>query len=86
MTMLRTWLVAVLAVFARPIHVGVAGEGGTLEQHLVAIGALDAALAAFAREAWERARATCERCARRTDLDLRGERRCRCPRAAWQGT
>lgn len=55
-------------------------QGGTLEEHLVALGALAPALAAFAREAWERARATCERCARRTDLELRGERACRCPR------
>ncbi len=56
---------------------GLASHGGSLEARLIAIGALDPDLAAFVRAAWERDRATCDRCGRRTDAG-HAERGCRC--------
>lgn len=56
--------------------------GGSLEERLISMGALDPDVATFVRAAWERDRATCGRCGRRTDVraDHPAERGCGCPR------
>lgn len=68
-----------------------AADGGSLEERLLAIGALCPDVARFVRAAWERDLATCARCGRRTDVDAgasparvgeRRERGCVCPRPA----
>lgn len=58
-----------------------ARHGGSLEARLISIGALDPDVAPFVRAAWERDRATCGRCGRRTDAG-HAERGCRCLRPA----
>jgi hypothetical protein len=58
-------------------------HGGSLEERLISIGALDPHVATFVRAAWERDRATCGRCGRRTDgARDHLERGCACPRPA----
>lgn len=61
-----------------------AALGGSLEERLVSIGALHPDVASFVRAAWERDRAACDRCGRRTDAG-HAERGCRCLRPAAPG-